>query len=291
MRKVIRDAIKCGPIPKIRDWRKLAPEKWTRAERNMAFVERHCVVPEGPLVGQNIKLADFQEAFFYAVYDNKVPTKKALLSIARKNSKTATIATIVLIHGAGPEAKLNSRINSGARSRKQAAEVYNYASKMIKLSVSLRKICRTVDSAKRIIFLPMNVEYEALSAEGSTAHGGSPVVAIVAFDTHFHEALPRMFPHNPGAKSWFDGEANRAARETGAFRNGTLQGAYLIMAARAVGLDCGPMSGFDNAKVDAEFFPDGHVRSNFLCSLGHGDPETIFARGPRFGFDEACQIL
>jgi len=179
VRKVIRDAIRCGPIPKIRDWRKLAPAKWTRAERNMAFAERHCVVPEGPLVGQPIKLADFQEAFFYAIYDNKVPTKKALLSIARKNSKTATIALIVVIHGAGPEAKLNSRINSGARSRKQAAEVYNYASKMIKLSPTLRKLCRTVDSAKRIIFLPMNVEYEALSAEGSTAHGGSPVVAIV----------------------------------------------------------------------------------------------------------------
>lgn len=179
MRQVIRDAIKCGPVPKIRKWRDLAPAKWTRAERNMAFAERHCVVPEGPLVGKQIRLADFQEAFFYAVYDNKVPTKKALLSIARKNSKTATIAMIVVIHGAGPEAKLNSRINSGARSRKQAAEVYNYASKMIKLSTTLRRLCRTVDSAKRIIFLPMNVEYEALSAEGSTSHGGSPVVAIV----------------------------------------------------------------------------------------------------------------
>ena len=147
MRKVIRDAIKCGPVPKIRKWRDFAPAKWTRAERNMAFAERHCVVPEGPLVGKQIRLADFQEAFFYAIYDNTVPTKKALLSIARKNSKTATIAMIVVIHGAGPEAKQNSRINSGARSRKQAAEVYNYASKMIKLSPTLRRLCRTVDSA------------------------------------------------------------------------------------------------------------------------------------------------
>lgn len=119
----------------------------------------------------------------------------------------------------------------------------------------------------------------------------APVVAIVAHDTHFHEHLPRLFPHNPGAVNWFAGEANRAARETAAFRNGTLQGAYLILAARAVGLDCGPMSGFDNAKVDAEFFPDGRFRSNFLCSLGHGDPAKLFARSPRFEFEDACQLL
>jgi 3-hydroxypropanoate dehydrogenase len=119
----------------------------------------------------------------------------------------------------------------------------------------------------------------------------APVVAIVAHDTQFHEHLPRLFPHNPGAAGWFAGEANRVARETAAFRNGTLQGAYLILAARAVGLDCGPMSGFDNAKVDAEFFPDGRFRSNFLCSLGHGDPAKLFARSPRFEFEDACQLL
>lgn len=145
----------------------------------MRFIERYCVVPEGPLVGRAVMLADFQEAFFYSIYDNKVVTKKAILSIARKNSKTATIACLVLVHVAGPEAKLNSRINSGARSRKQAAEVYNYASKMINLSPPLAKICRCVPSGKRIIGLPMNVEFEALSADGKTAHGGSPIVAIV----------------------------------------------------------------------------------------------------------------
>lgn len=145
----------------------------------MRFVEAYAVVPEGPLVGQPVKLADFQEAFYYSVYDNAVVTKTAILSMARKNSKTATIATIVLVHTVGPEAKLNSRINSGARSRKQAAEVYNYASKMIRLSEKLSKICRMVPSNKRIIGLPMNVEYEALSAEGATVHGGSPIVAIV----------------------------------------------------------------------------------------------------------------
>jgi 3-hydroxypropanoate dehydrogenase len=131
----------------------------------------------------------------------------------------------------------------------------------------------------------------ALSAGNLDKTMAAPVVAIVAHDTQFHEHLPRLFPHNPDAVNWFAGEANRAARETAAFRNGTLQGAYLILAARAVGLDCGPMSGFDNAKVDAEFFPDGRFRSNFLCALGHGDPEKLFARSPRFAFEEACQLL
>ncbi len=119
----------------------------------------------------------------------------------------------------------------------------------------------------------------------------APVCAIVAFDTQFHEHLPRMFPHNPATKSWFDGDEKRVARETAAFRNGTLQGAYFILAARAIGLDCGPMSGFDNAKVDAEFFADGRLRSNFLCNLGVGDPSKVFARSPRFEFDEICQVL
>jgi phage terminase large subunit-like protein len=179
LRAVVRNAIKCGPVPELRDWRSMPVSSLTRAERNMAFVERHARVPEGPLVGQPVALADFQEAFFYAVYDNVVPTKKALLSEARKNAKTGTIAFIVLVHTVGPEAKQNSRINSGARSRKQAAEVYNYASKSIQLSPTLRKVCRLVPSAKTIIGLPMNVEYSALSAEGKTAHGGSPLVAIV----------------------------------------------------------------------------------------------------------------
>lgn len=176
---VVRQAIQCGPVPKLRDWRKLPIGKLTRAERNMRFVEAHAVVPEGPLVGKPIRLAAFQEAFYYAVYDNAVPTKTAILSMARKNSKTATIATVVLVHLVGPEAKLNSRINSGARSRKQASEVYNYAAKMVALSSSLSRIVRPVPSAKRLIGLPMNVEYEALSAEGKTAHGGSPILAIV----------------------------------------------------------------------------------------------------------------
>ena len=120
---------------------------------------------------------------------------------------------------------------------------------------------------------------------------GAPMTAVVAYDTQFHEHLPRLFPHNPATKSWFDGDAKKAARETAAFRNGTLQAGYFILAARAIGLDCGPMSGFDNAKVDAEFFPDGRFRTNFLCNLGIGDPSKVFARSPRFDFDEICQVI
>jgi 3-hydroxypropanoate dehydrogenase len=118
----------------------------------------------------------------------------------------------------------------------------------------------------------------------------SPVTVIVAFDLRFYENLPRTFPNNPNAKSLFEGEEKRTHVQTTAMRNGSLQGAYLILAARALELDCGPMSGFDNAKVDAAFFPDGRCKSNFLCNLGYGDPSKIFPRNPRLDFDEACTI-
>ncbi|MCD9030058.1 malonic semialdehyde reductase [Luteimonas sp. BDR2-5] len=115
----------------------------------------------------------------------------------------------------------------------------------------------------------------------------APVTVIVGFDEDFHDKLPFLFPHTD-AKSWFDGP--REGRHEAAFRNGSLQGAYLILAARALGLDTGPMSGFDNAKVDAEFFAGTAIRSNFLVNLGKGDPSTIFARSPRLPFDEAARI-
>ena len=112
----------------------------------------------------------------------------------------------------------------------------------------------------------------------------APVVAIIGYDIDFHEHLPWLFPHTD-AKSWFDGD--EAGRETGAFRNSSLQGAYLMLAARALGLDCGPMSGFDNAAVDKAFFADQpRVRSNFICGIGYGDPSTIFDRSPRPDFDK-----
>jgi len=117
----------------------------------------------------------------------------------------------------------------------------------------------------------------------------APVTAIIAHDLKFYEHLPKLFPHNQDARNWFANDAKFA--ETAAFRNGSLQGAYFMLAARAVGLDCGPMSGFDNAKVDAAFFPDGNVKSNFLCNLGYGDPTKLFPRSPRLDFAEACQVL
>jgi 3-hydroxypropanoate dehydrogenase len=116
----------------------------------------------------------------------------------------------------------------------------------------------------------------------------APVTAIIAYDLEFYELLPRLYPP-ADARSWFAGN-DKAIRET-AFRNGSLQGAYFIVAARAVGLDCGPMSGFDNAKLDAAFFPGGRWKSNFLCNLGYGDPAKLSPRSPRLEFAEACRIL
>jgi 3-hydroxypropanoate dehydrogenase len=117
----------------------------------------------------------------------------------------------------------------------------------------------------------------------------APVVAIIGQDMEFFQHLPHLFPHAPENKKIF--EDNEYAAEANAFRNSSIQGAYFIFAARAMGLDCGPMSGFDNAKVDKEFFGGTHVKSNFLCSIGYADPAAIFPRGPRFEFEDICQVL
>src|SRR6266545_2661725 len=117
----------------------------------------------------------------------------------------------------------------------------------------------------------------------------APVTVIVAYDLKFYEKLAKLFPHNPAMRELFAN--NPQLVETTARRNSSLQGAYMIMAARALGLDCGPMSGFDNAKLDEEFFPEGHVKSNFLCNLGYGDPSRLPPRSPRLGFDEACSVM
>jgi 3-hydroxypropanoate dehydrogenase len=116
----------------------------------------------------------------------------------------------------------------------------------------------------------------------------APVCTVIGYDLDFYQHLPKLFPHT-NAKSWFEGNEKKIA-ET-AFRNGTLQGAYLIMAARALGLDCGPMSGFDNEGVDRDFFAGTNVKSNFLCSLGHGDASVLLPRSPRFSFDEMARIV
>ncbi|WP_045757599.1 malonic semialdehyde reductase [Xanthomonas albilineans] len=146
-------------------------------------------------------------------------------------------------------------------------------------------------SPARFVFVTSPQGKEKLKpalSEGNLAKTlAAPVTVIVAHDEDFHEKLPYLFPHTD-AKSWFDGP--REGRSEVAFRNGSLQGAYLILAARALGLDAGPMSGFDNAKVDAAFFAGTTIKSNFLVNLGHGDPKGLHPRLPRLSFDEAARI-
>lgn len=146
-------------------------------------------------------------------------------------------------------------------------------------------------SPARVVFV-RSPEAKALLkpalSEGNLAKTmAAPVTAIIASDYAFYEKLPYLFPH-ADAKSWFEG--NQPNIDITAFRNASLQGAYLILAARALGLDCGPMSGFDNAMVDASFFTGTSVRSNFLVNLGYGDAQALHARSPRLAFEEACRI-
>lgn len=151
----------------------------TRGERIIAFVQKYCRIPEGAQVGQPIALADFQRKFILEVFDNPAGTRRAYLSVGRKNGKTALIACLLLAHLVGPEAKQNGQLVSGALSRDQAALVFNLASKMVQMSPELSKIVRIVPSGKRLLGLPMNTEYKALAAEGRTAHGLSPFLAIL----------------------------------------------------------------------------------------------------------------
>lgn len=151
----------------------------TRAEAVIAFVEAYCLTPEGEHVGQPLVLAEFQREFIRAVYDNPAGTRRAYLSIARKNGKSGLIAALLLAHLVGPEARLNAQLVSGAMSRDQAALVFRAASQMVQLSPKLSKLVRIVPSGKRLIGLPLNTEYRALAADGKTAHGLSPVLAIL----------------------------------------------------------------------------------------------------------------
>jgi 3-hydroxypropanoate dehydrogenase len=130
----------------------------------------------------------------------------------------------------------------------------------------------------------------ALSSGNMEKTKQAPVTAIIGYDTRFYELLPtKLFAHRPEMADNY--AKNPALAEVTAFRNGTLQGAYFMLAARAIGLDVGGMSGFDNQKVDAEFFPDGRVKSNFLCNVGHGDPSKVLPKLPRLSFEEACTLL
>lgn len=146
----------------------------------------------------------------------------------------------------------------------------------------MRLIFLTTETAKKRL-------YPSLFDGNLKRVKSAPVVAVVAQDMEFFDHLPRLYSPAPENRKIF--EHNEIAAQMTAFRNSSMQGAYLIMAARAVGLDCGPMSGFDNARVDQEFFSGTYVKSNFLCSFGYADIATQYPRGPRFDFDEVCQIL
>ncbi|WP_326537032.1 terminase large subunit [Pseudorhodoferax sp.] len=151
----------------------------SRAARIIKFIEAFCVTPEGADVGKPLMLAEFQKKFIRDVYDNPAGTRRAILSVSRKNGKSGLIAGLLLAHLVGPEAKQNSQIVSGAMSRDQAALVFSLASKMVQQSPKLSSIVRIVPSGKRLIGLPLNVEFRALAADGKTAHGLSPVLAIL----------------------------------------------------------------------------------------------------------------
>lgn len=148
-------------------------------------------------------------------------------------------------------------------------------------------------SPARIVFVTSKEAKEKLAPalmEGNRAKTfQAPVTAIIGYDVKFYERLPELFPHAPDAKTWFNWSDEWA--EMNAFRNGSLQGAYFMIAARSLGLDCGPMSGFDMNKVNELFFAGTSVKSNFLCNLGYGDPAGLFERSPRLPFDDACSIV
>jgi 3-hydroxypropanoate dehydrogenase len=147
-------------------------------------------------------------------------------------------------------------------------------------------------SPARVVFVRSEAARERLMPHLSSGNQAktcaAPVCAIIGYDVKFYDRIPELFPHAPSARDWFTESAEFA--DTTALRNSTLQGAYLMIAARAMGLDVGPMSGFDAAGVEREFFPDGDIRANFLCSLGLGKAEAVFERLPRLAFDDACEL-
>lgn len=144
----------------------------------------------------------------------------------------------------------------------------------------------------RFVFVTSPEAKAKLAALSSGSNGPkilqAPATVIIGYDLDFPETLDKLFPHAPGAKTWF---ADPVAKEWGAFRNSSLQGGYFILAARALGLDVGAMSGFDNAGVDAEFFAGTNIKSNFIASIGYGTDEGLFPRGPRLDFEEAAKII
>ncbi len=194
---------------------------------------------------------------------------------------------------AGPDQAAREVLFTGARTHYHWLET-PVADEVVRELFDLLKMGPTSAncSPARFLFLRSMEAKErlkpALSAGNVEKTMAAPVVAVVAYDPQFFEQLPKLFPH-ADARAWFAGNDALAA-ET-AFRNGTLQGAYLMLAARSLGLDCGPMSGFDRGRVDEIFFTASGWKSNFLVNLGHGDPAKLYPRAPRLTFDEACVLM
>lgn len=182
---------------------------------------------------------------------------------------------------------LNARTHNGWQDKSVSEEILKQLYDLVKFAPTSANA-----SPARFLFLTSKESKEKLKPflmEGNIEKTmQAPVTVIIGYDMNFYEQLPFLFPH-ADAKAWFVG--NEALIEETAFRNSSLQGGYLIMAARALGLDCGPMSGFDKENVAQTFFPERNVKINFLCNLGYGDPEKLYPRSPRLNFEQACQIL
>lgn len=180
----------------------------------------------------------------------------------------------------------NARTHMAWQDRPVPEEVLRQAYDLAKLGPTSANMC-----PMRIVFVRSKEAKERLKPALDPGNLGktmaAPVTAVIGMDVHFFELLPRLYPH-ADARAWFK-DLPEPVLEYTALRNGSLQGAYFMLAARAVGLDCGPMSGFDNAKVDAAFFAGTTIKSNFLCNLGYGEPSKLHPRSPRLAFEEACR--
>jgi 3-hydroxypropanoate dehydrogenase len=214
------------------------------------------------------------------------------ISLQRNNSRAARV-TIHVPDQKAIEAASLKQLFIEARTHNAFLDK-PVSDELLRKAIDLAKMGPTSanQSPLRVLFLRSPGAKErlrpALSPGNLDKTMSAPVVAITAYDEQFYEHLPFLFPH-ADAKSWFSGDPAKASRA--AFQNGTLQVAYLIIALRAVGLDTGPMTGFDNAKVDAEFFPEGRVKSNVLINIGYGNHEKLFPRSPRFSFDQIAKVL
>jgi 3-hydroxypropanoate dehydrogenase len=214
------------------------------------------------------------------------------IPVQRNNSRTARVTIHVPDQKAIDAASLKqlfieARTHNAFLDKPVSDELLHKAIELAKMGPTSAN-----QSPLRVLFLRSPVAKErlrpALSPGNLDKTMSAPVVAITAYDEQFYEHLPFLFPH-ADMRSYFSGDPVKAARS--GFQNGTLQVAYLIIALRAVGLDTGPMTGFDNAKVDAEFFPEGYVKSNVLINIGYGNHEKLFPRSPRFSFDQIAKIL